>query len=56
MSDFNSKREIARYFTLNGVTVRPEAADSIYVKLSTMTHSAERKNYVDRFLQVYKEH
>ena len=54
--ELNSKRDIARYFNLSGITVRPEATDILLSQLMKIQYSDARQRYVERFLATYKEY
>ena len=54
--ELNSKRDLARYFTLSGIVVRPEATETLLQNLIKIPYSDAKQRYVDRFVATFKEY
>ena len=48
-------RDIARYFSLSGVTIAPDAAEGILGDLIRLKHHDYKVRYVEKFLSLFKE-
>lgn len=55
MSGLNSTRDIARFFTDSGVTIRPEAASGILGDVYKIDFNEDKKRYLTKFLQLFKD-
>ena len=55
MSNLGSEREIAKFFSMSSVNVRPDACQLILSKISKMVYSDEKKEFLTKFLKYFKE-
>jgi hypothetical protein len=51
MSQLESTRDIARYFTMAGISVRPEASQGILCEVVKIKYNEERKQYLDTIVR-----
>lgn len=54
-ASLSSEREISKYFSLSGVSVRPEACNLLVTVLLKLTYFDHKRAYLDRFLKKLKE-
>jgi hypothetical protein len=54
MSNLESTRDIARYFTMAGVQVRPEASKGLLAELFHMKFNNEKKHFLDTIISQFK--
>ena len=50
-----SKKDIARYFSISGLRVAPNAADGLLAELRKYQHHDEKLRYMDKFVALFKE-
>ena len=55
MTNLATEKEIAKFFALSSVNVRPDACQVILGKVSKMVYSDEKREFLARFLQYFKE-
>jgi hypothetical protein len=55
MSNLGTEREIAKYFALSSVNLRPEACQVVLQKIEKMTYTDEKREFLARFLKYFKE-
>ena len=55
MSNLGTEREVAKFFALSSVNVRPEACTILFGKLDKMTYSDEKRQFLQRFLKYFQE-
>ena len=54
-SSLESMRDIARYFSMSGVSMAPDAAEGILGDLMALKHHDYKVRYVEKFLSLFKE-
>ena len=54
-SSLEGLRDVARYFSLSGITMTPDAADGILGELIKLKHHDYKVRYVEKFLSLFKE-
>ena len=55
MSNLQTEKEIAKFFAMSSVNVRPDACSVIFGKIQKMIYSDEKKEFLNRFLKYFKE-
>ena len=55
MSNLGTEREIAKFFAMSSVNIRPEACQSIHAKIEKMVYSDEKRDFLNKFLKYFKE-
>ena len=55
MSNLSTEKEIAKFFAMSSVNIRPEACQSIHSKVSKMVYSDEKREFLNKFLKYFKE-
>ena len=55
MSNWGTGKEIAKFFAMSSVSVRPDACQVILTKISKMVYSDEKKDFLNSFLKYFKE-
>ena len=50
-----SKKDIARFFSMSGLRVAPNAADGLLAELRKYYHHDEKLRYMDKFVSLFKE-
>lgn len=55
MSNLDTSREIAKFFSMSSVNVRPDACEAIHEKLAKMIYSDDKRQFLNKFLKYFKE-
>ena len=55
MASLESKKDIARYFSMSGLRVAPDAADGLLAELRRFQHHEEKVRYMEKFVNLFKE-
>ena len=55
MSNFSTERDIAKFFALSSVNVRLDACQMLLQKVTKMTYSDEKREFLNTFLKYLKE-
>lgn len=55
MSNLGTGREVAKFFAMSSINLRPEACQLLLNKTSKMTYSDEKKDFLNKFLKYFKE-
>ena len=50
-----TKKDIARFFSMSGLRVAPDAADGLLAELRRLQHHDEKQRYMDKFVHLFKE-
>ena len=54
-ASLESKKDIARFFSLAGLRVAPNAADGLLAELRRYQHHEEKLRFMDKFVSLFKE-
>ena len=54
-ASLHSERDVAKYFSLSGVSIRPEACASLVQKLLKLEYYEHKRAYIDKFMKKLKE-
>ena len=54
-ASLESKKDIARFFSMTGLRVAPEAADGLLAELRKFQHHEEKVRYMEKFVSLFKE-
>ena len=54
-ASLESKKDIARFFSLAGLRVAPNAADGLLAELRRYQHHDEKLRFMDKFVSLFKE-
>lgn len=55
MSNLQNEREIAKYFAMSSVNLRPDACQILYQNTQNMVYSDEKRNFLNKFIKYFKE-
>lgn len=55
MSNLGTEKEIAKFFAMSSVNIRPEACQTLFQKLNKMVYSDEKREFLNKFLKYFKE-
>ena len=53
--NLETKKDIARYFSMSGLRVAPNAADGLLAELRKYQHHDEKLRFMDKFVSLFKE-
>ena len=56
MASLETKRDIARFLSLEGIMATPAVADGLLFELRNLTHHEEKVRYMHKFIALFKEH
>ena len=55
MSNLGTEREIAKFFAMSSVNIRPDACVALNEKMSKMIYSDDKRQFLNKFLKYFKE-
>ena len=55
MSNLSTEREIAKFFAMSSVNIRPDACSYVLDKIQKYSYVDEKRQFLGRFLKCFKE-
>ena len=55
MSNLSTEREIAKFFAMSSVNIRPDACAALNEKMAKMIYSDDKRQFLNKFLKYFKE-
>jgi hypothetical protein len=55
MSNLSTEREIAKFFAMSSVNIRPDACAALNEKMQKMVFSDDKRQFLNKFLKYFKE-